>query len=929
MSVQVVAIVESWLTQGIHDNEILPNGYSIYRRDRNSRGGGILLCIHNSLPSKLIFSHCRAEFLAVEICSNPSITIGLTYRSPNATDEQVSDLFKAIEELANIEHLVILGDFNCPDINWQTLSGGSHCSSRLCDLLFDHNLTQLVESPTHAKGNILDLIITNSEDLFSNVWVEDSNKYSDHFVVNFTIASFKLRKATTSKYSLVFDYTKADFEGMCSFLQDFDFSDFLQSDDVEDLWQDLKSILWEAINLYVPQARIHNKKMPKWFTPDIRHCINKLRHQRRTNTKNPSTSLRTSISKAERALQEKINTARSMWERELVDNFADTSNNKIYLHIRSLSRLNSFPNIMRLDSREAFDPHDKAEIFNQYFHSVLTDPSEPSIEESLPVLHDTLSTITFEHENTYKALASIDPSKAMGIDEISPKVLKYCASALSEPVHHLFQSSINQGHLPREWKLHLVTPIFKSGDRSMVNNYRPISLLCIISKVLERLVFDHIIDFISDKVINQSQFGFLRGKSTIQQLLIFLEDITSYTSHNDQVDAVYLDFRKAFDSVPHAELLQKLRRCGITGKLWEWFKEYLSNRHQCTTIEQQRSGFLPVLSGVPQGSILGPILFILYLNDLPNCVLHSKILSFADDTKCYKVIQRVEDTNCLQEDLDCICSWSSTWKLKFNLLKFALLHFNSSQPELERCYTMCGAGISSCESHRDLGVILSSDMTWVKHYQSILSKAYGKLAMIRRTFSLSCPVATRKTLYISLIRSQLVYGSQLWRPMLIKDVLKIEQLQRRATKYILQDYSSDYKSRLLSLNILPLMMLYELHDIMFFVNNVKNPSESFDILNHVSFSTSKTRSGSIKLVHLRPPTNSRRHFYFHRLIRLWNALPAVDLSLSNNTIRRKVSDFLWYMFTLNFDSSNPCSFHFLCNCNRCTCTPKASNFNSL
>ena len=192
------------------------------------------------------------------------------------------------------------------------------------------------------------------------------------------------------------------------------------------------------------------------------------------------------------------------------------------------------------------------------------------------------------------------------------------------------------------------------------------------------------------------------------------------------------------------------------------------------------------------------------------------------------------------------------------------------------------------ECHKDLGIIFSGNLSWIKHHQYILAKAYGKLSMVRRTFSSYCTVGTRKKLYISLIRSQLVYGSQLWKPMLIKDISSIEQLQRRATKFILQDYTSDYKSWLLSLNLLPLMMLYELNNIMFCINNIKNRSESFDILKYVALNTSNTRSGGHKLVHTRPLNNTHRNLYFLRIVRLWNALPIPDLSLSVDTLRNKV-----------------------------------------
>ena len=195
--------------------------------------------------------------------------------------------------------------------------------------------------------------------------------------------------------------------------------------------------------------------------------------------------------------------------------------------------------------------------------------------------------------------------------------------------------------------------------------------------------------------------------------------------------------------------------------------------------------------------------------------------------------------------------------------------------------------------------------------------------MIRRTFSCYCPVRTRLKLYISLIRSQLLYGSQQWRPMLVKDIQRLEQSQRRATKFILKDASSNYRCRLLTLGLLPLMMVYEFNDIMFIIKSVNSPTKSFNILNVVTFSSSSTRSSLGKFFHKRPPTNSQWHFYFQQSARLWNALPVLDLSLSTATLRAKIKDFLWSVLTIT------CLFHLLCPCSKCTAIPKPSNYCTL
>ena len=259
----------------------------------------------------------------------------------------------------------------------------------------------------------------------------------------------------------------------------------------------------------------------------------------------------------------------------------------------------------------------------------------------------------------YDALTSLNPTKAHGIDGIGPKLLKYCALALYKPIHHLFVLSITQHYLPREWRFHLITPIFKSGNKSLVKNYRPISLLCVISKVLEKLVYDKIISFVSSS-ISPHQFGFRQNHSTLQQLLIFLNSVYVSFGTSAQTDIVYLDFKKAFDSVTHNELLVKLWSF-VTGDIWKWFRGYLTSRVQCVIINGSISGQLPVISGVPQGSILGPLLFLIFVNDLPASASSSKIFLFADDTKCLKTVNNYTDCLFLQRDLHNITLWSQAW----------------------------------------------------------------------------------------------------------------------------------------------------------------------------------------------------------------------------------------------------------------------------
>ena len=403
--------------------------------------------------------------------------------------------------------------------------------------------------------------------------------------------------------------------------------------------------------------------------------------------------------------------------------------------------------------------------------------------------------------------------------------------------------------VPLEWRTHLIKPIFKSGDRNNIRNYRPISLLCVVSKILERIVYNHLIDFVNTSVSNH-QFGFLRKRSTLQQLLILTNTIADSLNRNVQTDVVYLDFRKAFDSVTHNELLYKLWSFGITDSMWSWFRAYLSGRMQCVYINSALSDFLPVFSGVPQGSILGPLLFLIFMNDLPLSAIYSKLLLFADDAKCFMSITSLADCFALQKDLNNLAVWCTTWNLTFNKDKCSVVQFQTKKSTIGFDYLIGKSVIPTKTSHRDLGVFISATLQWKCHYQHILSKSYKMLGLLRRTFSeIHCSRAKR-ILYLSLIRSQLLYCSPLWRPHLLSDIKCLEDVQRRSTKFILRDSSLSYRDRLLKLNLLPLMMEFEISDIIFFVKSVKQPSIHFRISDFITFSSSRTRSSTyLKLRH--------------------------------------------------------------------------------
>ena len=630
---------------------------------------------------------------------------------------------------------------------------------------------------------------------------------------------------------------------------------------------------------------------PKRFNSGIRHHHNCLRTMKKKYKRHPTPNRKLQIKQCETSLMSRIAQAKANYETNLIKSFNNNNSSAIYRYIRAITNQNAIPSAVTLGDRSAVSDYHRACLFNEFFYSIFTSSTFqlPPLSEMLTPLSN-ISDIDISELDVFNTLKSLDPSKASGCDGISAKLLKKCAIALYQPLHHLFSLSLCQHYIPLEWRTHLIRPILKSGEREKVSNYRPISLLCVVSKVLERLVYNNIIDFVTS-FISTTQFGFLKGHSSLQQLLIFWNTVIN----TPLTDTIYLDFRKAFDTVSHNELLFKLWHFGITGSLWMWFRAYLSDRYQFVSIGNSHSGILPVISGVPQGSILGPLLFLIYINDLPDKLSKSSLLLFADDAKCFMPISATSDCDSLQSELSSLADWSSLWKLSFNESKCCVLRFTRSQHNFAcPSYSINNATISSVCTQKDLGVILSFDMQWRPHYTLITQRAYKMLGLTRRTFHLVIDVCAKHRLYLSLIRSHLLYCSPLWRPQLLLDIKNLETVQRRATKYITGNPSLDYRERLLSLHMLPLMMEYEVADILFFVKSLKEPSHHFNIEDYIQFNVSNTRSSSyLKLRHSISQNNLQGHFFFNRLPRLWNSLPLLDISLSIPSIRTKLREHFW------------------------------------
>ena len=512
---------------------------------------------------------------------------------------------------------------------------------------------------------------------------------------------------------------------------------------------------------------------------------------------------------------------------------------------------------------------------------------------------DVLSNIALSPVVVMKFLEQLNICKSCGPDNVTPRLLKECANSISSPLCTLFNKQLGSGSFPKMWKVANLLPVFKFDDKEMVENYRGISLLCIISNVFEKCVFSCVFPFFQPKLYHL-QDGFVKGRSCATRLLRSTFDFAKALDEKKQLDAVFLDYSKAFDSVSFNCLLRELFGVGIRGNLLSCFRSYLTDCWY-RTVDGQAFPLLPISSGVPQGSILGPLLFIIYINSAPGATdARTTVQLYADDMKCYRVIDNDIDAVQLQRDLLSLNSWSSEHFMKFNVNKCKHLVITKKRNFVHTSYNLNGSQIAVVSAEKDLGVHVSSNLSWNDHIDLIISKANKMLGVIYRTCTIECDQKTLLILYKSLVRPQLEYASQVWSPYTKDKIMALERVQRSATKFILK-CDLTYPERLSKLGLFPLQLRREVLDLCFFFKCLKGHID-FHVLSYVSFKSYKyyMRNTEAILAKGRFRTNVFKFSFFNRIVDLWNGLPVAIRTIEQLSLfSKKVNQFYINKFNLN------------------------------
>lgn len=524
---------------------------------------------------------------------------------------------------------------------------------------------------------------------------------------------------------------------------------------------------------------------------------------------------------------------------------------------------------------------DKANMLNSFFKSCFNTVFPPLSPIMCTQQHQSRPSddLLCSVEEIYHLLSTLDVSKASGPDGISPRMLKYTAAYIAPSVTELFNLSITSGRIPLQWKRALVVPIPKNADHSSPTCYRPISLIPVISKVLERHLCIQIIDHLHlHDLISDSQWGFLEGRSTVTALLRCTDDWFRNLENGYEVCAVFFDFRKAFDSVPHQALLQKLSTTGLDDCLLNWLHNYLCDRTQSVVVEGAHSDVESVLSGVPQGSVLGPLLFLAYINDLTCAGFHpnSIVNLFADDVLLYHCITDNCDFLAVQESINSIEQWSSDNHLQLNVLKCKTMTISRKRSPSHPANPLLlnGEALEKVDSYKYLGLLLTADLSWSSHISGICAKARKILGLVYRRFYGAADQEAIKQLYISIVRPHLEYGCQIWDPHLVKDKTALENVQKFACRIASARWDEGYEDLLNHLNLQPLHqrrlhaklgLLYKIiHKLCFFPENTFQERS----ICH-SHRVTHQHQLNIPFAH----SNSYLYSFVPHTISTWNSLP--------------------------------------------------------
>lgn len=882
----IILIAETWLNDEISNATLAIPGYNIeqdLRKDRcdttNGIGGGLL--VYTKENTRVVAIDENNEFNQyckfILTTEEGPIQFILIYRPPSLGERNLEELCKLATGLD--VKTIMIGDFNVPGTDWHRLISDKK-GRNFMELTIRENLEQLVDFSTHIKGNILDLVITNCPDII--VAVEDVGRLgtSDHVMINVTIG-VGLKNTIPGEKRL--NWNRANFGEIRQELAEIDWKRKLKYGKADDNWETFKSIINKVTDKHVPKTVYKNMGRPRWVNRDILQMLKK-KKSIWTRLKREGGDLnRREYNDIEKQVKKAIIKSKRRLEKELA-NSSDRNGKKFRSYVKAKTKTRVTVGPLK-DSSGAVLTGNKemANELNKFFSSVFTREDLNTVPRKDLETAVRLETIRITEKEIIKKIEALKADSAAGPDKISPRFLKETRFEVATPLKIIMEKSLKEGTVPEDWKMAHVVPIYKKGAKGVAGNYRPVSLTSVPCKMMESLIKDAVMAHLLDnKLINDSQHGFMPGRSCATNLIQFFENVTKYADKGVPVDIFYLDFAKAFDKVPTERLLTKLKAKGVDGRILEWLRVWLSGRQQKVTIGGEFSEECEVESGVPQGTVMGPCLFTVFIDDLDMCAaMIEQIIKFADDTKGMQPIRGPEDRDRLQDCLDNLYRWAMDWGMQFNTDKCKIMHIGRNNPRYE--YKMGGVKLGVVEEEKDVGIIIHNSLKPAKHCRKAATKALSVLGQIRRNFHFRDRHVFLK-LYKQYVRPHVEFASPAWAPSLKSDIEVIEKVQMKAVKMVSGLVSNDYGERCAELGLETLeerrviQDMAQVHKIITGKDKLKK-EELFKFVSGGHGQGTRLARDPLNLRAEKAKTETRKGTFTQRIVTTWNNIDARTKSL--------------------------------------------------